>query len=92
MVSKQTVVSDESDGFSASEESTTELAGRKKKRNPPVKRAAGKVARRPAKKRKAQPDDTSEALKTLLCHWSEDADCMRKLLGGRKMAFVPIFI
>ena len=56
-VSKQTVVSDESNGFSASEESTTELVGRKKKRNPPVKRAAGQVARRPVKKRK--PNQTT---------------------------------
>ena len=92
MVSKEILVLDESDVFSASEESTTKLAERKKKRNPPVKRAAEKVSTCPAKKRRAQPDVASEALKTLLCQWSEDEDCMRKILGGRKMAFFPIFI
>ena len=88
----QIVDTDETDGFSGSEESITELTEKKKKRKPPVKRGAGKITRPQCKKRKSQPDEASEALKTLLCQWSGDEDCMRKILGGRKMAFVPVFI
>ena len=88
----QIVDADDTDGFSVSEESITELTEKKKKRTPPVKRGAEKITRPPCKKRKSQPDEASEALKTLLCQWSGDEDCMRKILGGRKMAFVPVFI
>ena len=49
----QIVDSDERDGFSVSEESINRtITGKKRRRKAPVKRAAGKVTRRPTKKQK----------------------------------------
>ena len=101
MVSKQVQIvdSDESDGFSVSEESITELLllfkppiGGLKRRNPSLKRAAGKVTRQPSKKQNLRQTRYLNNSKTFLCQWSGNEYCMRKNPGGTKDGFCSRFI
>lgn len=62
----------------------------KPKKKTPVKRVA-KAPRNPTKKRK-QSNEQAEALKSLLCEWSQEGDCMKRILDGKKIALVPVFI
>lgn len=34
----------------------------------------------------------AEALKNLICEWSNEESCMRRILDGKKLALVPIFL
>ena len=62
----------------------------KSKGKTPVKRTASTV-RKPRATKKQKIDNTP-TLKNILCQWSQDEDCMNKILQGKKIVFVPVFI
>ena len=37
-------------------------------------------------------DPQVETLKSLLCEWSTDDSCMKRLLDGKRVGFVPVFL
>ena len=50
-----------------------------------------KTPRAPIRKRKIQ-NQKEVVLKQLLCEWSGEDDCIKKILDGKKVAFLPVFI
>lgn len=54
----------------------------------PMKRTSRVQTTTPKKKKAC---DQAEALKALVCQWSQEEDCMKRILDGKKMALVPIF-
>ncbi len=81
---------DDTECFSMTEESAGEVKLPEKVKalkKPIVKRAA---VRKPRQKK--VNDAAAEALKNLLCQWSQEEDCIKKILQGKKLAFVPVFM
>ena len=81
------IESDDTDVYSEEEISAEE---EKKKRKRPVKKPVDKTPKQPRRKRKNQNE--AEVVKKLLCEWSQDEDCMKRILDGKKLAFIPVFL
>lgn len=58
----------------------------------PRKKAVKRAAPQKATKAKKKKTDSSDLIKQLLCDWTNEPDCVTRLLDGKKVAFVPVFI
>lgn len=56
-----------------------------------AKKQTVKRAPKTQTRRKKTSCDQVEALKTLICQWSQEEVCMKRILDGKQMALVPIF-
>ena len=95
--SKSIIAADSDDDFVSSASSQDELPGDFKiksfNKKATVKRQAPKSPRQAPKKRKVQrQEQQSETLKKLLLEWVQDEECLKKILGGKRVAFIPVFL
>ncbi len=95
---KLTMCLSDSEGFTLSEAESAagEIKSPEKAKaakKPHIKRTVSSVKpRQTSRKGKKANDAMAEALKNLLCQWSQEEDCIKKILEGKKIAFVPVFI
>lgn len=93
-VSKKPTPKTPSTCLTSDSEDLSDNEAKKTKKTPkkqPVKRAAPKPPRLSPKKRKSE-SEPAQALKNLLYGWTQEEECLKKVLDGRRVAFVPVFI
>lgn len=56
----------------------------------PKKQVVKRTPKARTSKKKTNCDQV-EALKSLICQWSQEEECMKRILDGKKMALIPIF-